>query len=729
MNDPKRCFLLSIPSGRGNTTDKSTSEELGGPGESFLSFFQQSESVCVLSKYSTGKVTWSSAIPGSIGSVGLSHDRKRLAACVRDRCYVSSLSEGFNLDFFPLPQSTGSLQASCVRFSPSNSDIVAVSTARDVRVLDLTRSLAKPDSLKSLFTISGAAAQATPASFTFIDSNVILTGWDLAPSPYLRLVDLREGSNKSIKIWKSKSIRGLSASSLEPHLVAGHGGGQTCVWDIRRCESVSSFDSSDVLSLDWSACKRNTLGLLSDSGLSVRRLDLNREYQIGTGGVTAGAFTFSSSNDLVIVDAFDGSVKSCNNKNFPIPVISGRSGRLFSVSSTGCSQVDGAGSQALFAEVAAVAARMTDDTSLVDSVTSEEIDFVLPEHVHLETVAERLSLLFDSDEILKSSPTPFGIASHHSPARAAALQLLLSEKERTSIMPIIQGDWPGVLRTLAESPVDVSLLRSVSSLLIAAPPINTFLRLKSDNCALQIACDFVNMILDENEQNRLDRIRHFVQHQTDVDLFFRAVVAVTFFPTRQEVSSAISAIVATDESPKSLRHVVLTGFSDAAAVDAIVSSYLQSSKGSVLNVALLGLLLAGPRIKSLPPVFVRCASFIRDQVCNRLGGDCWRLRSVIDSLLSESGPGSARLVCYYCNKAVLGGEGTRCPQRGCHKPLPSCCVCLEPLRLTSEPDEWIVWCSTCRHGGHSRHVRDWFAAFDECPVAGCACQCAAIDGL
>lgn len=30
---------------------------------------------------------------------------------------------------------------------------------------------------------------------------------------------------------------------------------------------------------------------------------------------------------------------------------------------------------------------------------------------------------------------------------------------------------------------------------------------------------------------------------------------------------------------------------------------------------------------------------------------------------------------------------------------------------------------TCRHGGHTEHMADWFLTSDECPVAGCDCLC------
>eukprot|EP00965_Chrysotila_dentata_P067354 2229282-Pleurochrysis_carterae.AAC.1 len=42
---------------------------------------------------------------------------------------------------------------------------------------------------------------------------------------------------------------------------------------------------------------------------------------------------------------------------------------------------------------------------------------------------------------------------------------------------------------------------------------------------------------------------------------------------------------------------------------------------------------------------------------------------------------------------------------------------------------WMVWCQSCRHGGHVEHVLEWFSLQLECPVSGCACRCALIDGI
>nr|CAH8855489.1 unnamed protein product [Trichobilharzia regenti] len=52
--------------------------------------------------------------------------------------------------------------------------------------------------------------------------------------------------------------------------------------------------------------------------------------------------------------------------------------------------------------------------------------------------------------------------------------------------------------------------------------------------------------------------------------------------------------------------------------------------------------------------------------------------------------------------------------------------------------DWFVWCQACRHGGHASHLIEWFYGdssdssdmgyLKECPVSGCQCRCAVLDG-
>ena len=102
---------------------------------------------------------------------------------------------------------------------------------------------------------------------------------------------------------------------------------------------------------------------------------------------------------------------------------------------------------------------------------------------------------------------------------------------------------------------------------------------------------------------------------------------------------------------------------------------------------------------------------------------------------------------------------TACPR--CKKPLPRCAICqqhlgcpdpdplLDQSRLSAKGQErpsqeatrqvhwdavsssfghWMVWCQSCRHGGHAAHVQTWFEQHSECPVVGCSCRCSSKDG-
>ncbi|GBN40479.1 GATOR complex protein MIOS, partial [Araneus ventricosus] len=100
--------------------------------------------------------------------------------------------------------------------------------------------------------------------------------------------------------------------------------------------------------------------------------------------------------------------------------------------------------------------------------------------------------------------------------------------------------------------------------------------------------------------------------------------------------------------------------------------------------------------------------------------------------------------CNFCRRSVSNSflyrpsDGTRnaqtplsanrkitcCP--GCRKPLPRCSLCLchmgtpsglhwqrqidtgSERKKLSDFSDWLTWCQTCRHGGHSVHILEWF---------------------
>ncbi|KRY40497.1 WD repeat-containing protein mio-A [Trichinella spiralis] len=36
---------------------------------------------------------------------------------------------------------------------------------------------------------------------------------------------------------------------------------------------------------------------------------------------------------------------------------------------------------------------------------------------------------------------------------------------------------------------------------------------------------------------------------------------------------------------------------------------------------------------------------------------------------------------------------------------------------------WFVWCCLCKHGGHKKHLNQWFKRNSKCPVPKCKCEC------
>jgi WD repeat-containing protein mio len=136
----------------------------------------------------------------------------------------------------------------------------------------------------------------------------------------------------------------------------------------------------------------------------------------------------------------------------------------------------------------------------------------------------------------------------------------------------------------------------------------------------------------------------------------------------------------------------------------------------------------------------------------------WEKRAAFDISIQQSmkaspkSPKSVYLLCSFCGKSVSatlqedarlrnqtqGNKLSSCPN--CRKPLPRCSLCLlhmgttttsgfyNPAGMKSKPfQKWFSWCQTCRHGGHTEHLAEWFKTHTECPVTCCNCKCFAID--
>ncbi|KAL9648672.1 hypothetical protein ABK040_016301 [Willaertia magna] len=99
------------------------------------------------------------------------------------------------------------------------------------------------------------------------------------------------------------------------------------------------------------------------------------------------------------------------------------------------------------------------------------------------------------------------------------------------------------------------------------------------------------------------------------------------------------------------------------------------------------------------------------------------------SLLLSKGGRQAQLATKQGNTSSMP-KTTSCPS--CRKPLPKCSVCLMPFgspphsmgsSQTSDLDFSFAWCTRCKHGGHVKHLLDWFKTHEECPVSDCTCKC------
>lgn len=154
--------------------------------------------------------------------------------------------------------------------------------------------------------------------------------------------------------------------------------------------------------------------------------------------------------------------------------------------------------------------------------------------------------------------------------------------------------------------------------------------------------------------------------------------------------------------------------------------------------------------------------------------DTWRLwntRAHVDIALNACVPSNKPaqqvfISCNFCGKSIsaymqgvarnrgqlarLGTTSNKlkissCPN--CRKPQPRCSICLvnmgtpacyqgsSPSSSPTRPStlkltdfaSWFTWCQTCRHGGHSYHMTQWFREHLECPVTACTCRCMSLD--
>lgn len=208
----------------------------------------------------------------------------------------------------------------------------------------------------------------------------------------------------------------------------------------------------------------------------------------------------------------------------------------------------------------------------------------------------------------------------------------------------------------------------------------------------------------------------------------------------------------------------LVGLGAGDATEEIVSLVYKfvSSTGDIQSAALvychaLGLLQNEPRC--LEPFFDAYSELLlqwkmvveRGFLHKLMSGDVHREKTTSMKGVVAVG---AVMSCYYCQMPLVGPTRqfdqrpvtmdpnletvlTRCPNSRCKKPVPSCSVCLMPVYVVSHKtdqgemgslavEDWLSWCQNCHHGGHMKHVMEWFAQFSMCPVADCDCECGSI---
>ena len=131
-------------------------------------------------------------------------------------------------------------------------------------------------------------------------------------------------------------------------------------------------------------------------------------------------------------------------------------------------------------------------------------------------------------------------------------------------------------------------------------------------------------------------------------------------------------------------------------------------------------------------------------------------RNTLLNLATTESMSEWHIQCGFCGKRISGYErkelrgkkttslslssdknvttnGSCCPS--CYKPLPRCVVCHRHVGSSYEhvssatstdnipTDEWIAWCQSCGHWGHTKHLSDWFKENICCPSPGCLCPC------
>ena len=716
--------------------------------DELVSFGQSTDSVAVVQIFDDmelGNPKSSNIIPGTIHCACTS-SKGDIVALMVDAKFGVAKSTSMEFEYFNISHSTELFKLGIqMQFSPFDSNEVAVLLDRGIRIYDITRSFSASSDVipKPSSVISGASAQASPMSFAYSphSPDVIVSGWDIPNNQYLRIVDLREGTQKSVRILKTASIHGLSFSPVDDRYLAASSDTSISIFDMRKLSQPKSSSRIEPLysrptqsraqDLLWSPNKKATIAaIFQDSSgpkINVWYPEINRLLPISD----PAPFVWSKfdSSSIITLDESSGKVSQKFIPEFPIPLVSPRTGTIQSFSSTTGFHRNLSYSE-LHQSVQAIAKQLGEstDNSLIDAIEKshvetglcDHLDWAFPNSVTCSSIKAPLIDRMSPDPLI-SAKNRFGLIPLHSdPSRLAIVESLLPKNFHPILIGLMDGQFDFVLKHLITDKFpDHVFIQSITmhvvgteghSPLVSSAPLPGY---------MQHTVSTVNEVISTpSDQEVFNVLVKAVSSppESDSHFFVQAAFAVMYF-NREKLADYLTSI---SHRPRSVRGIVVTGLDKA-----------NLSLCDPLHVALLGLLLIDHDEK-----FSKYFDFLRN-LCNQLGGDLWSLRAIVDAvILPESVSfGSTSVVCYYCNKPFVGDEMSwnsgitglicRCPNRGCHKPLPACCVCLEPINVAPTA---TVFCTTCRHGGHKDHLVDWFRTSDECPIAGCNCQCANVDG-
>ena len=285
---------------------------------------------------------------------------------------------------------------------------------------------------------------------------------------------------------------------------------------------------------------------------------------------------------------------------------------------------------------------------------------------------------------------------------------------------------------------------------------------------LQIIASFLSQEIFLNPKS-------FIENKS-ISFFDRFGILIRFFPT-SEILSFLNSV--TDSlNDGIIEYILLFGNKFEASLQ-ILSSYLDISQ-DIQTVGLAGChlrFLLYPNESKLNEWFRIYKELLTQlefyEIRSNLDKDTQELKKII--VEKEKGFKGVSLNnedieislisqrCYFCFCSLSHSNNIGSSKKGyatlsrvdksrifncpdCLKPLPNCAICLLPISILNpylddlqrkknknpdenpdseilNIDEALVWCQSCRHGGHYKHIVEWFMEYNECPVSDCQCEC------